>query len=159
MWQITWILGLLPDWVWPALLILGVLAIIAAWVLKRIPFISSYNLPIRVGGIISIVVSIWFLGAASNEQKWQAKIKSLEEQVKVAEEKSKETNTVIQEKLVTTTKVIKGKAEYITKYLDKEIIKKEEIVKYIENCPVPKEIIDIHNQAAEMNKAAEVPKK
>ena len=159
MWQITWILGLLPDWVWPALLILGVLAIIAAWVLKRIPFISSYNLPIRVGGIISIVVSIWFLGAASNEQKWQAKIKSLEEQVKVAEEKSKETNTVIQEKLVTTTKVIKGKTEYITKYLDKEIIKKEEIVKYIENCPVPKEIIDIHNQAAEMNKAAEVPKK
>lgn len=159
MWQITWILGLLPDWVWPALLILGVLAIIAAWVLKRIPFISSYNLPIRVGGIISIVVSIWFLGAASNEQKWQAKIKSLEEQVKVAEEKSKETNTVIQEKLVTTTKVIKGKTEYITKYLDKEIIKKEEIVKYIENCPVPKEIIDIHNQATEMNKAAEGPKK
>ena len=108
---------------------------------------------------MSIVVSIWFLGAASNEEKWQAKIKSLEEQVKVAEEKSKETNTVIQEKLVTTTKVIKGKTEYITKYLDKEIIKKEEIVKYIENCPVPKEIIDIHNQAAEMNKAAEVPKK
>jgi hypothetical protein len=159
MWQITWILGLLPDWFWPTLLIIGVLAIIAAWVLKRIPFISSYNLPIRVGGIMSIVVSIWFLGAASNEEKWQAKIKSLEEQVKVAEEKSKETNTVIQEKLVTTTKVIKGKTEYITKYLDKEIIKKEEIVKYIENCPVPKEIIDIHNQAAEMNKAAEVPKK
>ena len=159
MWQITWILGLLPDWFWPTLLIIGVLAIIASWVLKRIPFISSYNLPIRVGGIMSIVVSIWFLGAASNEEKWQAKIKSLEEQVKVAEEKSKETNTVIQEKLVTTTKVIKGKTEYITKYLDKEIIKKEEIVKYIENCPVPKEIIDIHNQAAEMNKAAEVPKK
>jgi len=159
MWQITWILGLLPDWFWPTLLIIGVLAIIASWVLKRIPFISSYNLPIRIGGIMSIVVSIWFLGAASNEEKWQAKIKSLEEQVKVAEEKSKETNTVIQEKLVTTTKVIKGKTEYITKYLDKEIIKKEEIIKYIENCPVPKEIIDIHNQAAEMNKAAEVPKK
>lgn len=159
MWQITWILGLLPDWVWPALLIIGVLAIIAAWVLKRIPFISSYNLPIRVGGIISILVSIWFLGAASNEEKWQAKIKSLEEQIKVAEAKSAETNTVIEEKLVTKTKVIKGKTEYITKYLDKEIIKKEEIIKYIENCPVPKEIIDIHNQAAEMNKAAEVPKK
>ena len=37
---------------------------------------------------------------------------------------------------------------------DKEVIKKEEVIKYIENCPVPKEIIDLHNQATELNKAA-----
>ena len=29
------------------------------------------------------------------------------------------------------------------------------VIKYIENCPVPKEMIDIHNQATELNKAAE----
>ena len=49
--------------------------------------------------------------------------------------------------------------KYITKYIDKEIIKKEEIIKYIEQCPVPKDIIDIHNQAVDMNKAADGAKK
>ena len=29
-----------------------------------------------------------------------------------------------------------------------------EVIKYIENCPVPKEMINIHNQATELNKAA-----
>ena len=28
----------------------------------------------------------------------------------------------------------------------------EEVIKYVETCPVPKELIDIHNQAAGMNK-------
>ena len=57
------------------------------------------------------------------------------------------------------TKVIKGKTEYITQYLDREVVKNQEIIKYIENCPVPKEIINIHNQAVDMNKSAEGPKK
>ena len=39
---------------------------------------------------------------------------------------------------------------------EKEVIK--EVIKYVENCPVPKEIIDLHNQAAELNKAAEAKK-
>jgi ATP synthase F1 epsilon subunit len=52
-------------------------------------------------------------------------------------------------------KTAEGKTEYITQYLDREVVKKEEIIKYIEQCPVPKEIIDIHNQAVDINKAAE----
>jgi L-cysteine desulfidase len=86
---------------------------------------------------------------------WRAKVAEAEARVAVAEQKSQETNTVIEQKIVEKTKVIKGKTEYITQYLDREVVKKEEIIKYIEQCPVPKEIIDIHNQAAEMNKAAE----
>jgi hypothetical protein len=90
---------------------------------------------------------------------WRDKVKESEARVAIAEAQSKETNTVIEQKVVEKTKVIKGKTEYITQYLDREIIKNQEIIKYIENCPLPKEIIDIHNQAAEMNKAAEGPKK
>ena len=58
MWQITWILSLLPDWVWPALLIIGVLALLAAWVLGFVPFVKNYRLPIQVGGIIATVVAV-----------------------------------------------------------------------------------------------------
>jgi hypothetical protein len=108
---------------------------------------------------VLLVLGVWLRGGYDTEMVWRDKVAKLEEQVKIAEQKSQETNTVIQEKVVEKTKVIKGKTEYITQYLDREVVKNQEIVKYIENCPVPKEIIDIHNQAADINKAAEGPKK
>lgn len=162
MWQITWMLGLLPAWFWPALLIAGVLAILASFVLGAIPFIKNYKLPIQVGGILAVVASVWFLGAASNEEKWQVKIRELEEQVKKAEEQSRETNVKVETKIVERTKVIKEKAKTQIEYVDRIITQDKEIIKYIEQCPVPKIIIDEHNKAAtppdvirELNKAAE----
>ena len=82
----------------------------------------------------------------------------MEEKVKLAEEQATNKNIEIQEKIVTKTKIVKEKGKDIVQYIDREIVKKEEIVKYIEQCPVPKEIIDLHNQATELNKAAEVKK-
>jgi L-cysteine desulfidase len=104
---------------------------------------------------VLLVLGVWLRGGYDTEMAWRAKVAEAEARVAVAEQQSKETNTVIEQKIVEKTKVIKGKTEYITQYLDREVVKKEEIIKYIEQCPVPKEIIDIHNQAADMNKAAE----
>jgi L-cysteine desulfidase len=106
-----------------------------------------------------LVLGVWLRGGYDVEMAWRAKVAEAEARVAAAEQKSQETNTVIEQKVVEKTKVIKGKTEYITQYLDREVVKKEEIIKYIEQCPVPKEIIDIHNQAADINKAAEGPKK
>ena len=159
MWQITWMLSLLPNWFWTLVLVAGVLAVLAAWVLKFIPFVSTYRLPIQVGGILALLVGVYFQGVIANEAKWEARVKELEAKLAVAEEESKKTNTVIQEKVVKQKEFIKGKTEYITKYIDREVVKKEEIVKYIEMCPVPKELIELHNQATELNKAAEGAKK
>ena len=155
MWQITWILGLLPDWFWTVVLIAGVLGILAAWVLKFVPFVSTYRLPIQVGSIIALLIGVYFQGVIANEAKWQDEIAALQKKVDEAAVKSNETNVVVQEKVVTKTKVIKEKGQDIIKYVDREVVKKEEIIKYIEMCPVPKEIIDLHNQATELNKAAE----
>ncbi len=74
------------------------------------------------------------------------------------EEKSKEKNVEIQEKVVTQTKVVKEKGKDIIQYIDREVVKKEEVVKFIENCPIPKDIIDAHNAAATLNKAIEAKK-
>ncbi len=150
MWQITWMLGLLPDWFWTLVLIAGVLAVLAAWVLKFIPFVSTYRLPIQVGGILALLVGVYFQGVIANEAKWEARVKELEAKLAVAEEESKKENVVIQEKIVKQKEFVKGKTEYITKYIDREVVKKEEIVKYIEMCPVPKELIDLHNSATEI---------
>ena len=157
--QITWMIGLIPDavlnWAYWAIIIAGVTGVLAGWLGKWIPFYGNYVKILQPVGIVLLVLGVWLRGGYDTEMAWRAKVAEAEARVAAAEQKSQEINTVIQEKVVEKTKVIKGKTEYITQYLDREVVKKEEIIKYIEQCPVPKEIIDIHNQAAEMNKAAE----
>jgi hypothetical protein len=156
--QITWMLSLIPDWFWTLVLISGIVGTLATWVLKFIPFVSTYRLPIQIASIIALIVGVYFQGVIANETKWQDKIADLQKQIAEAEARSKETNVVVQEKVVTKTKVIKEKGKDIINYVDREVVKKEEIIKYIEQCPVPKEIIDLHNAATELNKATEVKK-
>jgi membrane protein implicated in regulation of membrane protease activity len=155
MWQITWMLGLLPDWLWTALLISSTVGLLASLIAKHIPFVSNYRFPIQIISFVGLLISVWFLGAASANEAFQSKIKDLEEKVRIAEEQANNKNVEVQERVVEKTKVVKEKGKDIIKYIDREIVKKEEIVKYVEQCPVPKEIIDIHNQAADLNKAAE----
>jgi hypothetical protein len=152
-------IGLLPDaflnWFYWAIIVAGITGVLAGWLGKWIPFYGNYVKILQPVGIILLVLGVWLRGGYDTEMAWRAKVAEAEARVAAAEQKSQETNTVIEQKIVEKTKVIKGKTEYITQYLDREVVKKEEIIKYIEQCPVPKEIIDIHNQAAEMNKAAE----
>ena len=157
--QIQWMLSLIPDavlnWVYWAIIIAGITGVLAGWLGKWIPFYGNYVKILQPVGIVLLVLGVWLRGGYDTEMAWRAKVAEAEARVAAAEQKSQETNTVIEQKVVEKTKVIKGKTEYITQYLDREVVKKEEIIKYIEQCPVPKEIIDIHNQAADINKAAE----
>ena len=161
--QVAWMIGLIPDAVLSSLYWLiiaaGVTGVLAGWLGKWIPFYGNYVKILQPLGIVLLVLGVWLRGGYDTEMAWRAKVAEAEARVAAAEQKSQETNTVIQDKVVEKTKVIKGKTEYITQYLDREVVKKEEIIKYIEQCPVPKEIIDIHNQAADLNKAAVGPKK
>ena len=157
--QVAWMVGLIPDAVLSSLYWLiiaaGVTGVLAGWLGKWIPFYGNYVKILQPLGIVLLVLGVWLRGGYDTEIAWRAKVAEAEARVAAAEQKSQETNTVIEQKIVEKTKIIKGKTEYITQYLDREVVKKEEIIKYIEQCPVPKEIIDIHNQAADMNKAAE----
>ena len=158
MWQIMWLLNLMPDWFYHLIVILSILGLIVASVLKFVPFVSTYRLPIQVISVLLLVFGVWMEGGIVNEAKWEARVKELEEKVKIAEEKSTEKNVEIQERVVTQTKVVREKGRDIIQYIDREVVKKEEIVKFIENCPIPKDIIDAHNAAATLNKAIEVKK-
>jgi len=157
--QISWMLNLIPDamlnWVYWAIIAAGITGVLAGWIGKWIPFYGNYVKILQPVGIVLLVLGVWLRGGYDTEMSWRAKVAEAEARVAAAEQKSQETNTVIEQQVVEKTKVIKGKTEYITQYLDREVVKKEEIIKYIEQCPVPKEIIDIHNQAADLNKAAE----
>jgi putative cell wall-binding protein len=155
MWQFQWMLSLLPEWVWTTMLVASIVGLLVAWLLKRIPFVSQYQFLIQAVSVVSLLISIWFVSANNTDAVWEAKIKDLEDKVKLAEEAANTKNVEIQEKIVTKTTVIKEKGKTQIEYVDRVITQDKEIIKYIEQCPVPKVIIDAHNAAAEMNKAAE----
>lgn len=153
MWQITWMLSFLPDWFWTLFLIAG----IVAFVVSR--FTGLYKLPLKFGGLGAIIISVWMLGAASNEEKWAERVRELEEKIAASAAQSQAVNKDVEVKVVEKTKVIQGKTQTRIEYIDREIVKKEEVVKFVEHCPIPKVIIDEHNAAAIMNRAAEGEKK
>jgi hypothetical protein len=158
MWQIMWMLSFIPDWVFHLVVIFSVLGLIVASAFKFIPFVSNYRFPIQIVSALLLLFGIWMEGGIVNEAKWEARVQELEEKVKIAEEKSTEKNVEIQERVVTQTKVVREKGRDIIQYIDREVVKKEEVVKFIENCPIPKDIIDAHNAAATLNKAIEAKK-
>jgi uncharacterized membrane protein (DUF106 family) len=149
-----WILSILPDAAIHIIFGLGILGTLAGFVLGFIPFVKTYQFAIQICSIIVLVFGVYLEGGLADYKEWELKVKEMEAKMAQAEAQSANKNIEIQEKIVEKTKVIREKGKDIIKYVDKEVIKKEEVIKYIENCPVPKEIIDLHNQATELNKAA-----
>jgi len=149
-----WILSLLPDAAIHIIFGLGILGTIAGFVLGFIPFVKTYQFAIQICSIIVLVFGVYLEGGLADYKEWELKVKEMEAKMAQAEVQSANKNIEIQEKIVEKTKVIREKGRDVIKYIDKEVVKKEEVIKYIENCPVPKEIIDLHNQATELNKAA-----
>jgi uncharacterized membrane protein (DUF106 family) len=149
-----WILSILPDAAIHIIFGLGILGTIAGFVLGFIPFVKTYQFAIQICSIVVLVFGVYLEGGLADYKEWELKVKEMEAKVAQAEAQSANKNIEIQEKIVEKTKVIREKGRDVIKYIDKEVVKKEEVIKYIENCPVPKEIIDLHNQATELNKAA-----
>ena len=162
-----WILSILPDALIHIIFGLGILGTIAGFILGFIPFVKTYQFAIQICSIIVLVIGVYLEGGLADYKEWEIRVKEMEAKVAKAEAESANKNTEIQEKVVEKTKVIREKGRDIIKYVDrwntKEVIKevegperirREEVIKYIENCPVPKEMINIHNQATELNKAA-----
>lgn len=87
-----WLLSWLPDFIFHLLLIAGLLGLAASFVLKFIPFVSTYKLPIQVASGLAIIVAIWFEGGMANEAKWQARVTELEAKIAKAETASAEAN-------------------------------------------------------------------
>ena len=144
-----WILYLLPSWYTHAVPALGLAIILVSMFLKVIPFISTYYIPLRIIGLVTLLFGIFFEGVMYSGKDLHDKIKELEAKVAAAEAKSAEVNTKIVEKIVTKQKIVKERGADIIKYVDKEIIKYD--VKFAPGgqCEIPKEFISIHNKAAE----------
>lgn len=143
-----WLMNFLPNWIFHAILAAGVLGLLASLVLKFIPFFNTYKLPVQVLSILLIVTGVWFEGAISNQAEWEARVAEMQVKVAEAEAKSSEANVQIVTKVVKKTKHIREKGDAIISYIDREVVKNNEVIKFVENCPIPDIIIKTHNAAA-----------
>jgi hypothetical protein len=137
-----WLLNFIPDFV----IHLGVLAGLAAVVLTTffgsvIP--AMYKIPVQVAGVVVLAASLWLEGANANQASWMAKVAELEAKVRVAEEKSAVVNTKIEYKFLDRVKVVRDTQVVI----QEKIVQVEKIVDA--KCEVAPEAIDILNRAAE----------
>ena len=158
-----WILHFLPDsvilWFTNTELLLGIVLAIAGLFAHRIPVIWQYQLPFKIAGIVLLALGVYFRGGYAVEMAWRERVLELEAKVAQAQEASEKVNTQVETKVVTKTRIIKEKADTMIQYVDREIFKDREVVREVNNCPVPKEVIDVHNEAAQMNRVIEEQRK
>ena len=147
-----WFLSFLPSWYVHIIPLLALAIIFASMVLKVIPFVSTYYIPIRIIGFVLLLFGVFFEGGLYMNQQWTAKVKEMEEKIAVAEAKSKEVNVQIVEKFIVKQNTIREKGDEVIKYIDREIVKYD--VKFAPGgqCEIPKEFVESINKAAKDGK-------
>jgi hypothetical protein len=147
MWQIQWILSLIPDsfflWITYILIAIGVGLYVVSKLVTWLPLIAQYKLPAELSGVLLLVIGSFLFGSYGTEMAWRERVAELEAKVKVAEEKSQQVNTVIQEKIVTKIKVVKENV-----YVNREIIKEVAGKQLDAQCTLPKSTVSLHDSAS-----------
>lgn len=159
-----WLLSFLPNdfllYIVNSILVVGAVSSFLAFfvlhkILNKFPAVAPYHLLFQIISAALLVAGIYFKGGYGVEMEWREKVAEIEAKLEIAKQESAKVNTVVQTKIVTKTKIVKEKADTIIQYVDRE----KEIVKFDTSCPIPKEAIDVHNEAARMNQAIEELKK
>lgn len=158
-----WMLSFLPDsvllYVVNGILVVGAISSFLAFfvlhkILNKFPALAPYHLLFQIVSAVLLIAGIYFKGGYGVEMEWRDRVAKVEAELAEAKEKGEKVKVVIQEKVVTKTKVIKEKGDTIIQYVDRPVIQD-----FDKNCPLPKEAIDVHNEAARMNKAIEEMRK
>lgn len=139
-----WLLNWLPDWIFYLALFVGAISVVSAlFLIKQIPFVSKYQTPMMLLGILLVVAGIWFAGGIAKDQQYQREIANLRVKIAQAEQQAAETNTKIEY-------VYRDRVEVVEKVRYKVISAIRESSNEIDaNCQVNPAAVDILNQAAE----------
>jgi hypothetical protein len=140
----VWLLEFLPDWIFHAVLVVGVMAMAASFVLKFIPFVTAYRLPIQAAGLILTVLGVWFEGAISNEAAWQARVHEMEQKVAAAEVKSAQETVRIVTRVVTQIQTIKDTTNANVRYLETQVAQDLD-----RECSLTNASVLLHNSASQ----------
>ena len=140
------LLHLLPDafliWIINLLLVGGLIGIVVGFFGSKLPFVSTYARMIQIASIIIFCIGLYWKGGYSVESDWRERVAEMEAKIKIAEEKSKETNIVIETKYKDRVKKITETKEIIIE----KIKLNEKIIDA--KCELDPAVISILNEAA-----------
>ena len=140
------LLHLLPDtfliWIINLLLVGGLIGIVVGFFGSKLPFVSTYARMIQIASIIIFCIGLYWKGGYSVEADWRERVAEMEAKIKIAEEKSKEVNTVIETKY-------KDRVKKVTETRDIIVEKIKINEKIIDaKCELDPAVISILNEAA-----------
>ena len=141
-----WFLNFIPD----SLLQFAILSVLGVGVVLYIiglligffPAFRLYKEPIRILAMVLIVAGVYGEGSYANEMSWRAKVKEAEEKVKLAQEQSKEVNTIIETKIVKQKQIVHD----VQVQIQKEIQVNEKLINA--ECKLDPVVVKILNDAA-----------
>ena len=140
------LLNFLPDIVFHIILLVGIAGIVAGLVLKGIPFVSKYNVPILLLGIFLTIAGVWYEGGIAKDRQYREEILAMQVKIAESEKLAADANAKIEYVFVDKIKTVK----------DVQVVIQERIrdvsVKLDENCKISTDLIDIHNRAARNQK-------
>ena len=143
MWQIQWLLQLIPDgifvWITYLLFAAGVVLYVASKLVSWIPLMGQYRLPAELVGVVALVIGAYFYGGVS----YREQIAEMKQRVRIAEEKSQQVNTVIETKIIEKGKVVKQNV-----YITREIVKEVAGQQLDAQCSLPRSTISLHDSAS-----------
>lgn len=142
----------MPDaliaWIVNLILLAGTVITVAGFFIRFIPFVNTYRIPVQIAGILLLTLGVYFQGGYTTEMAWRERVKEVEDKLAIAEKRSAEVNTEIVTKVVTQTRIVRERGDDIIRYVDREVVKNQEVIRFVENCPIPDVIINTHNAAA-----------
>ena len=117
-----WLLHFLPDgfifWVINIILVLGLIGTLSSFFIRFIPFLFPYATPIKIVGIVLLVIGVWFRGGYDVEMSWREKIADMQAKIEAAEKKSKEANKALDDKVTNNRNVIKDRVNENNKAIE-----------------------------------------
>ena len=143
MWQIQWLLQLVPDsifvWITYLLFAAGLVLYVASKLVSWIPLIGQYRLPAELVGVVALVIAGYFYGGIS----YREQIAEMKQRVKIAEERSQQVNTVIETKIIEKVKVVKQNV-----YITREIVRDTAGQQLDAQCSLPRSTVSLHDSAS-----------
>ena len=143
MWQIQWLLQLVPDsifvWITYVLFAAGLVLYVASKLVSWIPLIGQYRLPAELVGVMALVIAGYFYGGIS----YREQIAEMKQRVRIAEEQSQKVNTVIETKIIEKVKVVKQNV-----YITREIVRDTAGRQLDAQCSLPRSTVSLHDSAS-----------
>lgn len=132
----------IPQGFFHSLIIIGSIGLVASYLVKFIPFIYRYLVPLQILSVLLLIVGVYYSGVTANEAKWQEQARKLKNDVLIAEERARSISAKIEYVFLDRIQHVKDVQVVVTEKL------RDISVSIDSQCKVSPTAVDLVNSAA-----------